>query len=413
MMDEPAIGLERAAADGYDLRASSEHLGRFELQGWDLNADETMRFTHLNGPQFFRHAWVHRTGPISHLRERVDRDLGTTQAATPLGLLTLDDWIEGGPVDGYLVLHHGDIVYERYPRMRPFDKHHWWSTRKALVGAIVAILEGAGRVDVDAPVETYVSGLADTAWHGVPVIDVLDMASGTAAVEVDDPAALTDDTSPYYRYESTVGNRPSVPGVPASTYEYVAGLPRHRPNGEAYEYTTVNTFVLTWLVEEVAERPFPEAISELVWRRIGAESDAVTMVSHTGASSTINSTLRDLGRFGMLYTPSWSTVTSDRLITDRHLDKLRNGGRPEIFARAGAGRLLNELLTDDPPAHNTYQWDFVMPDGDMFKGGHNGQGLYISPDRDLVIAFFGSGDDGSIFTSMKLARSIALTMLSP
>ena len=31
-----------------------------------------------------------------------------------------------------------------------------------------------------------------------------------------------------------------------------------------------------------------------------------------------------------------------------------------------------------------------MPDGDFYKGGFGGQGLYISPTRDLVIAFFGT-----------------------
>jgi hypothetical protein len=42
---------------------------------------------------------------------------------------------------------------------------------------------------------------------------------------------------------------------------------------------------------------------------------------------------------------------------------------------------------DLPPASR--QWDFAMPDGDLFKGGFGGQGLYISPARDLVIAFAG------------------------
>ena len=31
-----------------------------------------------------------------------------------------------------------------------------------------------------------------------------------------------------------------------------------------------------------------------------------------------------------------------------------------------------------------------MPDGDFYKGGFGGQGLYISPTRDLVIAYFGT-----------------------
>ena len=36
---------------------------------------------------------------------------------------------------------------------------------------------------------------------------------------------------------------------------------------------------------------------------------------------------------------------------------------------------------------------FVMDDGDFFKGGFGGQGLYISPSKDLVIAFFGTPDE--------------------
>jgi hypothetical protein len=131
------------------------------------------------------------------------------------------------------------------------------------------------------------------------------------------------------------------------------------------------------------------------------------MVSPVGASSTINSTLRDLGRFGLLFTPSWQKVSDTRLVSEAYLKKIQHGGRPAIFDKAGMGSALMSALADDPPRHNTYQWDFVMPDGDFFKAGHNGQGLYISPARDLVVAFFGSGDDSSIFVSMRLARAIA------
>ena len=42
--------------------------------------------------------------------------------------------------------------------------------------------------------------------------------------------------------------------------------------------------------------------------------------------------------------------------------------------------------------YNSYQWDEVYPNGDFIKDGINGQGLYISHDKDLVIAFFGTRD---------------------
>ena len=112
-------------------------------------------------------------------------------------------------------------------------------------------------------------------------------------------------------------------------------------------------------------------------------------------------------RFGLLFTPSWRKVSEKRLVSDAYLKKIQHGGRPEIFAKAGAGKLWMKVLADDPPRHNTYQWDFVMPDGDFFKAGMNGQGLYISASRDVVVAFFGSGDNPSVGVSLRLARAVA------
>ena len=408
--EEPAeiVGsTSSTAAEGYSQSQTRWHLGNIDHSRWDVKNDETKRWLHLNGPQFFTHSWVHRDGPISELKENLVPTIGKTAASTIVGDISLDDWIKKGTVDGFLVIHRGEIAFEEYPRMRSFDKHHWWSVRKSLVGALIGMLEDKGKIDTSKGVENYVPALKGTAWQGIPVIDVLDMASGTSGLEADDPDALTGEVSRYYRYEASVGNRPLPGNTPESTYEYVASLPTHRPHGEAYEYSTVNTFVLTWMVETITGKSFAEAVSEMLWRKIGAEGDAVLMVSKAGASSTINSTLRDLGRFGLIFTPSWKTVSDERLISEAYLEKVQTGGRPEIFAKAGAGSAWNKLFADDLPSHNTYQWDFVMPDGDFFKSGHCGQGLYVSPDRDLVIAFFGSGDDRSIFVSLKLAREIA------
>jgi len=49
-----------------------------------------------------------------------------------------------------------------------------------------------------------------------------------------------------------------------------------------------------------------------------------------------------------------------------------------------------------------------MNDGDFFKSGFGGQGLYISPSRDLVIAFFGTFDEEEKGHEMtRIARQLA------
>jgi CubicO group peptidase (beta-lactamase class C family) len=59
------------------------------------------------------------------------------------------------------------------------------------------------------------------------------------------------------------------------------------------------------------------------------------------------------------------------------------------------------------PRHNTYQWDMVFEDGDFYKGGYGGQGLYISPARDLVVAAFSSGVGHESVEVLAYARALA------
>ena len=58
-------------------------------------------------------------------------------------------------------------------------------------------------------------------------------------------------------------------------------------------------------------------------------------------------------------------------------------------------------------AFETRQWDFVLHDGDFGKYGFQGQTLYISPSKDLVVINFatGKGYDTSMF-SCAIAKSL-------
>lgn len=63
---------------------------------------------------------------------------------------------------------------------------------------------------------------------------------------------------------------------------------------------------------------------------------------------------------------------------------------------------------EEAPRHNSCQWDFVRNDGDFFKAGFGGQGLYVSPSRDLVVACFGTFDEqGNGHEMTRIARQLA------
>jgi CubicO group peptidase (beta-lactamase class C family) len=212
-----------------------------------------------------------------------------------------------------------------------------------------------------------------------------------------------------FQYESSLGLLPKTPAAERSTYDIVAEIKRLRPSGERFEYLSVNTFMLGWLVERVTGRSYGDALAERIWSRIGAEADALLVTSpRTGAVAShggMSGTLRDLARYGLLYTPSWTTVASSRVVPEDYLRKVQKGGRPELLERAAPGS--KELGGDgvEPARYPTYQWDAVWADGDFFKYGFRGQGLYVSPARDLVVAFFGTESQSQVRYARALVRS--------
>jgi hypothetical protein len=259
-------------------------------------------------------------------------------------------------------------------------------------GTLIAILEDRGQIDIQAPVDAYIPELRGSGWEGVSVRDVLDMASGIDCDELA-PEAYHDTESAYYPFEESLGLLPTYPGSRFSTWDYVASLGRAQEPGQAFDYTSVNTFVLSWLAERITNTPFAELVSVEIWSRIGAESDALISSSRCGAIAAhggMLTRLRDLARFGLLFTPSRHVVSEAPIVSERYLNEIIHGGRPEIFERGVLGQRTIDRLAPARPLHNSYHWDFVMPDGDFYKGGFGGQGLYISPARDLVIAFFGT-----------------------
>lgn len=380
---------------GYTLEEFRKYLKDFDLKTcWD--GGELSRYVYLHMPEFFPHATIHRAGLIADLKTGKDPGVEKVEA-TPTGAkLTLEKYLP--KMDAFIVLHGGKIVFERYPRMRSFDKHIFWSVSKVIASALVSMLEDEKKVDVTKPVETYVPELAKSDWKGTSLRDVLDMASGMDGLEIDDPKAYDDPDTPYGRYEASLGTMPKTKNTPVSTYDYVVGLKRLRKSGNAFEYSSINTFVLSWVIENVTGKSYAEVVSERLWRKIGAESDAVLMVSPApvGAPAShgyISGTLRDLARFGLLFTPSWKTVSAGQLIPTAHLQAIQKADRAAIFDKAKFGQEAVKLFGDDRPTHNSSQWDYVWADGDFFKHGYGGQGLYISPSRNLVVAFFAGGPD--------------------
>ncbi len=384
------------------------------LATWDKGGD-LMRYTFRRMTEFFPHAVIRRAGTITTLNDAPRPDIADATVETTNMTTTLDTYVQSGPVNGVVILQHGDIVFERYPRMNAEDLHLTMSVSKVLTSTLIAMLEDRGDLDSRNTVETYLPEVRGSGWEGVTIRDVLDMASG---IDCDQTASdvYTNPAQPYYGFEASLGWLPPTDDTVESTYEYVARLGRLKEPGKSFDYSSANTFLLAWIAERVTGRPYADLLSDEIWSRIGAEGDAViSIVPASGATTAhagLSARLRDIARFGLLFTPSRHVVCDAPIVSDRYLHEIVSGGRPALFANGITGQATSSRMPNDPPLHNSYQWDYVMPDGDFYKGGYGGQGLYISPSRDLIIAFAGAFESGGPASEMaSIARQLALSGL--
>jgi len=356
---------------------------------------------------------VARGGAISELETAIDESIGEINFTGKDGVeRTVSQHFEDMPLDAMLVLKDGKIVYERYKTMTPDTAHITMSSSKVFSSTLLAMLEDEGKVDLSKPVSDYVPELKGSVWDTVLVRHAADMQVGLNATEHDEPSqdSRTNPDEPFYRWMSTLGLVPNTTGND-DPFVVMRTMTRRKPGGQVFEYSSMNPFLLSRIIEKIEDRPFADVFRDRIWSKIGAEHDATFVISpqgHALAYGFTTITLRDFARFGSIFTPSAHSVTGSSILSTETLKRIQTSGNPAAYAGGYVGGLMTQKFSDDAgKISNAYMWDAIMSDGDMFKGGVGGQGLYVSPSRDMVAVWFTTGDGTEWNEAM--GRAIALS----
>ncbi len=372
-------------SSAHSVREAKEQHERLPTEDiwWTVNGPD-MRWNFKNLHQLFPTVNVYRNGPVKELASNANVEISKFPVGTPIGQLPFSEFIksEFSTAMGVIVLHKGEIAFESYPRMESHEKPIYWSVAKSLVGTLVRILEERDRIDTSKSIDVYLPDLKGSSLEGTPIRHLLDMASGLDCAD-----DYEDKESCYYQYSVTIGDGfTSEPSI-QDPYEFVSTLQakRLRQSGKSLSYSGLNTFVLAWLVEVITDMPFQDALTKEIWWQIGAESDAAYIAPIKGIPVTHGGFLakmRDLARFGLLFTPSQSKIVQRPLISEDHVAFLLSQGDSQLLKNAGLDYLINSGVK-----HNIYQWDAVHANGSLYKGGWAGQGLFINPKWDVVAVF--------------------------
>jgi CubicO group peptidase (beta-lactamase class C family) len=276
---------------------------------------------------------------------------------------TADSYMDKADAAGLLVIHHGQIVLERYGHgYGPEQRWTSFSVGKSFSSTLLGAAVRDGQIkSLDDKVTDYLPALKGSAYEGVTIKNVLNMTSGVKWNE--DYADPKSDVALIKGEKSVNGSDPIV--------TYMARLPREAPPGTKWVYKTGETNLIGSIVRAATHRSMADLLSEKVWKPYGMEKDAVWMLDDAGhefSGCCLSATLRDFGRYGLFF-KGGAKINGKPIVPD---DWVKAATTSSDVARKPDGSGYG------------YQWWVRTPP--VYEAvGIFGQMIHINPDLDLVM----------------------------
>lgn len=274
----------------------------------------------------------------------------------------VDAYMAGQRSAALLVVHDGKLRLERYGL--GFDGLGRWtsfSVAKSLTSTLVGAAVKDGFIkSLDDKVSLYIPDLKGSAYDDVSVRQLLTMTSGVKWNE--DYADPHSDVARFNNHQPEAGVEALV--------SYMRKLPREAPAGTRWLYSTGETNLVGTLVQQATRKPLATYLSEKIWVPAGMEQQATWILSKTGkeiGGCCVQATPRDYARMG-LFILSGAKVNGQSIVPDGW------------WAEATTKRTEIGL----PGRGYGYQW-WTYDDGSYTARGIFGQGIFIDPQRRLVI----------------------------
>src|SRR6185295_9379607 len=192
---------------------------------------------------------------------------------------------------------------------------------------LAGILAAKGRLDLEAPVTRLVPEVADTAYKGATLRQLLDMRAG---ILFDENYLAT--SGPIIAYRKSTNWNPLEPGEKPSDLRsfYPQLRESDGPHGGRFHYVSPNTDLLGWAIERATGERYADLMSQLLWQPLGAEQSAYITVDRLGAPRCAGgfcATARDLARVGQLILQGGRRDGTEIIPAAWIEDVLKNGDR--------------------------------------------------------------------------------------
>jgi hypothetical protein len=305
------------------------------------------------------------------------QDLSSLEVRFPDGrTVTVGDWLESAYTDGFIVLHDGAVVFERYFNgQTPATQHLMFSVTKSFTGTMLLMLIEDGLVDERSTVARYLPELADSAFGDATVGDMLDMTNSIYYNE------------DYYDPDAHITGflAAMMPGG-EGLYSNLQSLTEKHPefeHGKAFHYVTPDPEVLGWIIRRVTGKSLAAVMQEKIWAPLGARYEGYYWLDFRGtemAGGGLAISLRDAARFGQMILQD-GRYNDRQVISTSIAARIKQKRNHEKFA----------LYYDDPwygtvaDSYHDQWWGYAGVNAVAALGIH-GQFIYINSDAGVVIA---------------------------
>ena len=282
---------------------------------------------------------------------------------------TLEAFMKDNRISGLIALKDGEVVLEKYALGRkPEDRWTSFSVAKSMTAVLMgaAIRDGWIR-NVHEPVTRYLPELKGSAYDGVSIRQLISMQTG-----------VTWDEN-YASQQSDVARANTAPftgGHPIENnplLQYMTKLPKKTEPGEEWAYKTGETDLAGMvLVRALAGKSLAQYASEKIWAPYGMEQDGIWMQDKAGLNRggcCMSMTLRDYARIGQFMLEGGKIDGKDVLAPGWVEESTHNHAPPKSRARG--------------ESYGYFWWP--MEEGYRAVGIF-GQGIYVYPEENLVIA---------------------------
>lgn len=295
--------------------------------------------------------------------------------------LSIDEYFTRQNVAGLLVIKDGKIVYERYGLGNTVTTA-WvsYSVAKSVTSMLVGAAIQDGYIDsLDEKITDYLPRLKGSSYDQASIRDVMQMASGVRWNE------------DYADPESDVA---TADWNTLNLYEYLRNKPRDAEPGAVFNYNTAETNLVATMLRAAIGNNLSSYLAEKIWRPFGMEADANWTLTEPGGGEfggcCISATLRDYGRIGLF-------ALSGGLLEDGTL-ALPEGWMEESTAPSKA-----------QPGYGYFWW--LRRHGGYSASGIFGQGIYINPTEQLIVAQHSAREAASLEADWQLQFALETALI--